>query len=141
MGGATGSRGRRLVAGSAFVAAAAAAVVQVVEGPPGSGYGWGSVLVSAVLVAGPLVVIGLLVRTVERRRPWLVVVLAVGMAALVLLALVGNWSLQSTTDRVLDACVAVLVLVACCGAVVVEATDLRGARGNRLDARGRSGRR
>lgn len=116
---------RELVAGLAWVTAAAAAVVQVVEGPPGSGYGWGSVVVSAVLLATPLVAMGLMVRAGERRFVWPVIVLAVLMVAVVLMALFGNWSGQPPTDRVLDSIVTCLVLATSLGAVVVEAGLLR----------------
>lgn len=114
-----------MVAGLAFVAAGAAAVVQVVEGPAGSGYGWGWVVISAVLVAVPLVALGLMVRSAEPRFGWPTLVLAGLVVVLVLLALFGNWSGQPTSDRVLDSIVAALVLATCLGAAFVEIPLLR----------------
>jgi peptidoglycan/LPS O-acetylase OafA/YrhL len=118
--GAGRGRARALVAWLAFLTAAAAAIVQFVEGPPGSGYGWGSVVVSAVIVGVPLAAIGWAVRSGDRRYAGVTLVIAALMVALVLLALTGNWSGQTTLDRTLDTVVAVLVLVTCLGAYAEE---------------------
>ena len=114
-----------MVLGLSLVAAVAAATVQVVEGPPGSGYGWGSVVVSVVIVVIPLVAIGLMASSGERRFGWATIALALVMSALVLLALVGNWQGQSGRDHVLDAVVAALVLTASAAAVARSAALLR----------------
>jgi hypothetical protein len=107
------------------VAAVVATIAQVVEGPPGRGYGWGSVLISCVLLAVPLVGIGLMVRAGERRFAWPAVVVAALMVAVVLVALGGNWPEQSWTDRSLDSLVALVVIVACTGVILVEIPLLR----------------
>jgi CHASE2 domain-containing sensor protein len=112
--------GRRAVSGVAFLAAAATTVVQVVEGPAGSGYGWGAVLISIALVAVPLALVGWLVRTGERRFAWSAIALALLMLVVFLMALVGNWSGQSATDRVLDSVVAALVVATCAGTLLEE---------------------
>ncbi|MFZ2013587.1 MAG: hypothetical protein WAV00_07175 [Nocardioides sp.] len=119
--GSRGGTGRRLVVDLAFVAAGAAAVIEVVQGPPaGNGYGWGSVVISAIVVAAPLVVLGLAVRAAEPRFAWLTMALAAVMAVFVLLALVGNWPGQPLTDNALDSVLTVLVLATCVGTWVEE---------------------
>jgi hypothetical protein len=105
---------------STLVAAVVAATVLVIEGPPGSGYGWGSVVVSCLLVAAPLVAIGLMVRSGDHRYAWAIVVLAVLVAFFVIAALLGNWSGQSSANHVLDLISAVVMLAAVLGAVLVE---------------------
>ena len=120
-----GGAGRHLVVDLAFIAAGAAAVIEVVQGPPGNGYGWGSVVISAIVVAAPLVVLGLAVRAAEPRFAWLTMALAAVMAVFVLLALVGNWSGQPLTDNALDSVLTVLVLATCVGTWVEELPLLR----------------
>ena len=120
-----GGTGRRLVVDLAFIAAGAAAVIEVVQGPPGSGYGWGSVAVSAIIVTSPLVVLGLAVRAAEPRFAWMTMALAAVMAVFVLLALVGNWPGQSFTDNALDSVLTALVLATCVGTWVEELPLLR----------------
>lgn len=116
---------RRLVSGLALVAAAVAATVLVVEGPPGSGYGWGSVVVSCLLVAVPLVALALMVGGGDRRYAWASIVVAALVAVFAVAALLGNWSGQSATDHVLDTVSTVLMIAAAIGAVAVEAPLLR----------------
>jgi hypothetical protein len=108
-----------------LVAAVTAAIVLVVEGPPGSGYGWGSVAVSAVLVAVPLVALGLMVRTGDRRYAWPTLVVAALVVFFALAALLGNWSGQSSTNHVLDLVSTGFMLAAALGAAVVEVPLLR----------------
>lgn len=112
----------------AFVTAAAGAVTQVVRGPVGSGYGWGAAVVGAVLVAVPLVVLGLGVRSGERRHAWLTLALAVVIAFFVLMALAGNWPGQSPADNAVDAALTALVLLTCAGAWAEELPLLRRRR-------------
>jgi hypothetical protein len=119
------SAGRTAVSWLAFVAAAAAVTVLVVEGPPGSGYGWGSVVVSCILVAVPLVAVGVMVRTGDRRYAWTTVALAALLVFFALMALFGNWSGQSTTNHALDLVSTVLMVVASLGAIVAELPLLR----------------
>lgn len=116
---------RRLVSGLSLVAAAVTATVLVVEGPPGSGYGWGSVVVSCLLVAVPLVALALMVRGGDRRYAWATVVVAAVVAVFAVAALLGNWSGQSATDHVLDTVSTVLMIAAALGAVAVETPLLR----------------
>jgi hypothetical protein len=108
-----------------LLAAATAVVVLLVEGPPGSGYGWGSVVVSCVLVAVPLVALALMVRSGDPRYAWPTVGLAVLVGVFAAVALIGNWSGQSSTDHVLDLVSTVLMLAAAVGAILVEVPFLR----------------
>jgi uncharacterized PurR-regulated membrane protein YhhQ (DUF165 family) len=114
------AQARGLVFWLVLAVAAVLVVVQVVEGPPGSGYGWGSVAVSCVLLVVPLAVLALMVRSGERRFAWASMAVAVLMTALVLAALVGNWNGQPSTDRVLDSVAALLTLAASAGVLRVE---------------------
>lgn len=123
--GSRGGTGRRLVVDLAFIAAGAAAVIEVVHGPSGNGYGWGSVVISVIVVAAPLVVLGLAVRAAEPRFAWLTMALAAAMAVFVLLALVGNWPWQPLTDNALDSVLTLLVLATCVGTWVEELPLLR----------------
>jgi hypothetical protein len=116
---------RQWVTWLALVAAATAVVVLLVEGPPGSGYGWGSVAVSCVLVAVPLVALGLMVRAGDARYALATVGLAILVGVVAAVALVGNWSGQSSTDHVLDLVSTVLMLAAAVGAILVELPLLR----------------
>jgi asparagine N-glycosylation enzyme membrane subunit Stt3 len=123
--GMAGAAGREWVFRLSLVAALVAAVVLVVEGPPGSGYGWGSVAVSCVLVAVPLVAVGLLVRTGDRRYAWPTLVVATVVAFFAVAALLGNWSGQSSTNHALDLASTVFVLATALGAVLAEVPLLR----------------
>ena len=116
---------RQWVTWLTLLAAATAVVVLLVEGPPGSGYGWGSVVVSCILVAVPLVALALMVRSGDPRYAWATVGLAVLIGVLAALALIGNWSGQSATNRVLDLLSTVLMLAAAVGAILVEVPFLR----------------
>ena len=116
---------RQWVTWLTLLAAATAVVVLLVEGPPGSGYGWGSVVVSCILVAVPLVALALMVRSGDPRYAWATVGLAVLVGVLATLALIGNWSGQSATNRVLDLLSTVLMLAAAVGAILVEVPVLR----------------
>ena len=120
----------------AFVAAVVTAAVLVIEGPPGSGYGWGSVVVSCVLVAVPLVAIGLMVRTGDRRYARPAVVLAALVAFFAVAALLGNWSGQSATNHVLDVVSTAFMLAAALGAILVEVPLARLSSGPRPTAPG-----
>lgn len=120
----------------AFVAAAATAAVLVIEGPPGSGYGWGSVVVSCVLVAVPLAAIGLMVRSGDRRYAWPTVVLAALVVFFAVVALLDNWSGQSATNHVLDVVSTALMLAATLGAILVEVPLARVSSGPRPTAPG-----
>lgn len=125
MAGDSHSAGRAAVSWLAFVAAAVAVTVLVVEGPPGSGYGWGSVVVSCLLVAVPLAAVGVMVRTGDRRYAWTTVALAALLVLFALMALFGNWSGQSATNHALDLVSTVLMVVASLAAIVAELPLLR----------------
>lgn len=116
---------RQWVTWLTLLAAATADVVLLVEGPPGSGYGWGSVLVSCVLVAAPLVALALMVRSGDPRYAWATVGLAVLVGVLAALALIGNWSGQSATNHVLDLVSTGLMVAATVGAILVQVPFLR----------------
>lgn len=113
------------MAALAVITAVAAVMAQVVAGPPGSGYGWGSVVASSLLLAVPLLGLAFLVGRGDRRYAALAVVLAVVLVVVVEMALVGNWSEQSTTERALDAAVSVLVVLTAAGTLVLELPSLR----------------
>jgi hypothetical protein len=119
------SAGRIAASWLAFAAASVAVTVLVVEGPPGSGYGWGSVVVSCLLVAVPLVAVGVMVRTGDRRYAWTTVTLAVLLVLFALMALFGNWSGQSATNHALDLVSTVLMVVASLTAIAAELPLLR----------------
>lgn len=116
----------------AAVLASAAAVVSVavlvVEGPPGSGYGWGSVVVSAVLVAALLLGMAYLVRSGSPGRALAAAAVAVLVVVVFGASLIGNWGLESAGARVLDT-LSTLVAVAASGVVLVVAVaTLRDSR-------------
>lgn len=116
------------MAGLAVVTAVAAVTAQVVEGPPGGGYGWGSVVISSLLLAVPLLALGFFVRRADPRYAALAVVLAALLVVIVEMALFGNWSGQSPTDRALDVAVSVLVVLTAGGTVALELPLLRSGR-------------
>lgn len=114
------SRTPAVVFGLCLLAALVAVIVLALEGPPGSGYGWGSVVVSMVLVTSPLVFVALGVLSGDPRYAVATVVVAALTGIVVVLALIGNWSGGSTRDHVLDAVLAIAVLGACVPAVRVQ---------------------
>ena len=97
-----------------------AVVVLVVEGPPGSGYGWGSVVVSAGIVGALFVAMAYLVRCETPGRALASAVLAVVTILMFGASLIGNWSGQSTGARALDA-ISTLAAVLASGVVLVVA--------------------
>ncbi len=126
-------RARRAVAALAVVTAVAAVTAQVVEGPAGSGYGWGWVVISSLLLAVPLLGLGFIVRNGDPRYAALAVVLALVLVVVVEMAVIGNWSGQSATDRALDAGVSALIVLTAGGTVALELPLLssRGPQGRR----------
>lgn len=104
----------------ALVVAGVAAVVQVVEGPPGGGYGWGSVVVGGLLVAAPLVAVGYLVRTGDPGRAPVTTIVAGGCALLVAVTLVGNWAAAPWLNRILDVVAGGAALAVYGAAVLLE---------------------
>lgn len=125
MAGTPGATNRQAVFWLSLAAAAAAATVLVVEGPPGSGYGWGSVVVSCLLVAVPLVAVGWMVRTGDRRYAWTTIALASLLVFFAVMALFGNWSGQSATNHALDLVSTVFIVAASLGAIAAEVPLLR----------------
>lgn len=127
MAGAVASQVRQRVFLLSLVVGAAVAVLTVVEGPPGSGYGWGAVAFNVVASAGVVVAIGLMVRAARPALHWWTVSLAILLAALTVLATFGNWGYESAASQARDASGAALTLVFCVVAVVVELRDRRHA--------------
>lgn len=125
MAGTPGATNRQAVFWLSLAAAATAVTVLVVEGPPGSGYGWGSVVVSCLLVAVPLVAVGWMVRTGDRRYAWTTMALAALLAFFAVMALFGNWSGQSATNHALDLVSTVFIVVVAAGAIAAEVPLLR----------------
>lgn len=121
-------RSRRVFSVLLLAAAAAEVVVLVAEGPPGSGYGWGSVVVSCVLVAAPLVALAYMVRSPSRDVARWTAVLAAVVAFFVGMALVGNWAGSSTTNRVLDLLAGVPAIGVLVATIVIELPAFRGGR-------------
>ena len=112
--------GRRVVVWLCYATALLSATSQIARGPVGYGYGWGAAVMSAVLVAAPLVVLGLAVAAGRPDYAWVTLALAAGIEVFVLLALVGNWAGQSPTDNTVDAVLSALATAACVGASVLE---------------------
>lgn len=125
MAGTPGATNRQAVFWLSLAAAATAVTVLVVEGPPGSGYGWGSVVVSCLLVAVPLVAVGWMVRTGDRRYAWTTIALATLLVFFAVMALFGNWSGQSATNHALDLVSTVFIVVVAAGAIAAEVPLLR----------------
>ena len=119
----------RVVFGLCLVGAVAAVVALALAGPPGSGYGWGSVVVSMVLVSVPLCFVGLAALSGERRYAMAAVVVAALVAVLAVATLIGNWSGGTNHDRVLDLVVATALLAATLPAIRWESRLLSGASG------------
>lgn len=125
MAGTPGATNRQAVFWLSLAAAGTAVTVLVVEGPPGSGYGWGSVVVSCLLVAVPLVAVGWMVRTGDRRYAWTTIALATLLVFFAVMALFGNWSGQSATNHALDLVSTVFIVAASLGAIAAEVPLLR----------------
>jgi hypothetical protein len=68
----------------ALTAGAVSVAILVVEGPPGSGYGWGSVVISAGVVAGLFMAMAYMVRSDRPSRA-----LASAAAALLVVVMFG----------------------------------------------------
>ena len=112
----------------AVAAGVVSVVVLVVEGPAGSGYGWGSVVVSAVLSAGPLLAMGLMVRSSSPGVAKGCALLAVVVVVLFTASLAGNWGLESATFRLLDTVATVLALAASAAVLVIAVSTARHRR-------------
>jgi hypothetical protein len=92
----------------------------VAEGPPGSGYEWGSVVISAGVVAGLFAAMAYLVRSDSPRRALASAVLAVLVVVMFVASLVGNWGAEPAGTRVLDT-FSTLVAVVASGVVLFVA--------------------
>jgi hypothetical protein len=121
---------RRFTFALAVVTSVTAVAAQVIEGPSGSGYGWGAVVISCILVAVPLLVIGLMVLSGEARYARVALIVIALLVALVVTALIGNWAGQSLTARWLDSVVAVLVLALTAATLAAEIPLLRHRSGS-----------
>lgn len=109
----------------ALVAGVVSVVVLVIEGPPGSGYGWGSVVVSAVISAGLLLAMAWMVRSSSPGVAKGCALLAVVVVVLYAAWLAGNWGLESATFRILDTVAAVLALAASAAVLVIAVATAR----------------
>lgn len=122
------SHSRQVLSWLLLAVTAGQVVVLFAEGPPGSGYGWGSVVVSAVLVAAPLVALAYMIRSSSRDVARWAALLAALMAFLVGMSLVGNWAGSSTTNHVLDLLVGIPALAVLVAVIVIELPAFRGGR-------------
>ena len=116
----TASSWRDRASQSALMAGAVLVAVLVVEGPPGSGYGWGSVLISAGIVAGLFVAMAYFIRFDTPGRAVASAALAVVGVVLCCASLIGNWGVESAAFRALDT-ISTLVAVAASGVVLTVA--------------------
>lgn len=99
--------------------------VQVIEGPPGSGYGWGSVAVSAAIVAILFVTMAWTVGSRARGMATICALVAVVVVLMFTASLVGNWSSSPSRFRILDVLSFVLALSAGGAALWHSAMTLR----------------
>lgn len=104
---------------SSLVVAGSITVLMLIEGPPGSGYGWGAVAVNIVLSAGVVVLIGWMVRLARPQLRWWTVALATLLAVVTAGSTLGNWGYEDAGSQARDAVQAVLV-IAFALAVVIE---------------------
>lgn len=89
-----GSSWRGRAAILALVAGAVWAASVVAEGPPGNGYGWESVAISAGIVAGAFGLMAYFVHAGTAGRALAAATLAILLAALSIASLIGNWAYQ-----------------------------------------------
>lgn len=104
----------------ALTAGVVSVAVLLVEGPPGSGYGWGSVVISAGIVAGLFMAMAYLVRSDSPSRAWGAAAVAVLVVVIFCGALIGNWGVESDGARALDT-ISTLVAVTASGLVLMVA--------------------
>ncbi|HQR26065.1 MAG TPA: hypothetical protein PLP61_03400 [Nocardioides sp.] len=104
---------------TSLVVAGVITVLMLIEGPPGSGYGWGAVAVNIVLSAGIVVLLGWMVRLARPHLRWWTVALAALLAVVTAASTLGNWGYEDAGSQARDAVQAVLV-IAFALAVVVE---------------------
>ena len=104
----------------ALTAGAVSVAILVVEGPPGSGYGWGSVVISAGVVAGLFMAMAYLVRSDSPSRALASAAVAVLVVVLFGASLVGNWGVESARFRARDT-LSTLVAVVASGVIFVVA--------------------
>ena len=104
----------------ALVAGVVSVAVLVIEGPPGSGYGWGSVVISAGIVAGLFAAMAYLVRFDSHGRALASASVAVLVVVMFCASLIGNWGVESAGFRALDM-ISTLVAVAASGVVFTVA--------------------
>lgn len=104
----------------ALIAGFVSVAILVFEGPPGSGYGWGSVVISAGVVAGLFISMSYLVRSDSPSRALASAAVAVLTVAMFGASLIGNWGVESAGFRALDT-ISTLVALAASGVVFVAA--------------------
>lgn len=96
----------------ALVAGAVWAASVVAEGPPGNGYGWESVAISAGIVAGAFGLMAYFVHAGTAGRALAAATLAILLAALSIASLIGNWAYQPAGARAFAAIAAVFAVAA-----------------------------
>jgi hypothetical protein len=104
----------------ALIAGFVSVAILVVEGPPGSGYGWGSVVISAGVVAVLFIAMSYLVRSDNPSRALAATAVAVLVVVMFGASLIGNWGVESAGFRALDT-ISTLVAVAASGVAFVAA--------------------
>jgi hypothetical protein len=104
----------------ALIAGATSVAILVGEGPPGSGYGWGSVVISAGLVVGLFMAMAYLVRSDSPRQALASAAVAVLVVVMFAASLIGTWAVESARFRVLDT-ISTLVAMAASGVVFMVA--------------------
>lgn len=119
-------RGRAAI--SALIAGAVWVVVLVIEGPPGSGYGWESVAISAGFVAVIFILMAYFVRFDSAGRALASAALAIVAMVMSAASLIGNWEVEPAAFRVLET-IFTLFTVAAGGVVfTVAAATVRHSR-------------
>lgn len=109
----------------ALIAGAVSVAVLVLEGPPGSGYGWGSVLVSAGIVAGLFIAMAYLVRHDTRGRAVVSAAVAILLVVMFTASLIGNWEAESNGFRALDILSTLVAVAASCVVFIVATATVR----------------
>lgn len=112
----------------ALAAGVLSAAVLVIEGPPGSGYGWGSVATSAAILGILFVIMAWTVASGARGQAMVCGLVAVVVVLMFTMSLVGNWAMSPTRTRVLDVLSFALALSASAVAFWHAITTLRAPR-------------
>ena len=112
----------------ALIAGAVWVVVLVIEGPPGNGYGWESVAISAGLIAVLFIPMAYFVRFDSARPALASAALAIVAVVMSAASLIGNWGVEPTAFRVLETIFTVFVVAAGSVVFAVAAATVRHSR-------------